>query len=123
MDDTKAGGVSLSSTEAEYVSLCIAACELLWLRGLLGEIGEAPDEPIVMHEDNQEAIVIANRERETQRSKHIDVKYNFLRDYIEKGVIIVKYIPTREQLADIMTKGLPGATFEYLRDGLDLVNW
>lgn len=113
--------VSLSSTEAEYVSLCLATCEIMWLRGLLVEIGEPPEEPIILHEDNQGAIAISSREKEMQRTKHIDVKFNFVRDLITKGIIEVRYISTNKQLADIMTKGLPKATFEYLRDQIDLI--
>ena len=93
----------------------------MWLRGLLVDIGEFPKEPIIVHEDNQGAIVISAQEKEIQRTKHIDVKFNFLRDLITKGVIEVKYISTNEQLADVMTKGLPKKTFEYLREKLNLI--
>lgn len=67
------------------------------------------------------AIVISSQEKEMQRTKHIDVKFKFVRDIIAKGIVEVRYISTNEQLADIMTKGLPKATFEYLRNGLKLV--
>ena len=82
---------------------------------------EFPKEPIIVHEDNQDAIVISAQEKETQRTKNIDDKFNFLHDLITKGVIEVKYISTNEQLADVMTKGLPKKTFEYLREKLNLI--
>jgi len=100
--------VALSSTEAEYVALASAVTELIWLKGLMCDLDIQIEEPIIIYEDNQSCIHLLDK-WEHRRLKHVDVKYNFVRDMYQKGIIDVKYIPSREQKADILTKGL---TFE-----------
>lgn len=98
--------VALSSTEAEYIALATAAAELVWLRGLLQDLGLTWSGPLKMFEDNQSCIKLLHRP-EHKRLKHVDVKFNFVRDLAEKKVIDVQYINTKEQVADILTKALP----------------
>lgn len=71
--------VSLSSTEAEYVALTEAICEAKWIQKLLKELGINCNEPVVIYEDNQSCISIANDSKESKRMKHLDIKYNFIR--------------------------------------------
>lgn len=111
--------VSLSSTEAEFVSLCNAAKEGIWLSSLLGEMGIATG-TFTIYEDNVPCISIAEEPREHQRSKHIDIKYMFLRDMIQAKKLRVKYVPTSEQLADIFTKPLGRQQFEKILEFLRL---
>lgn len=110
----------MSSTEAEYIALSVAACEAIWIGNVLRELNIALIEPITMFEDNQACICIAEEPRQHQRMKHIDVRYNHIRELIMSRRIEVEYMSTKEQLADIMTKGLPAITFDYLRFGLGL---
>lgn len=112
--------VSLSSTEAELSALCTAACHTLWLIRLLRDLGQKIDEPIVVHEDNQSTIRIAEDCRDHGRLKHVDTKYHFLKDLIHQGVLKIKFVGTSEQQADIMTKGLPPSPFKHLRSLLGL---
>lgn len=91
--------VALSSTEAEYVSLCLATCDIMWLRGLLVEIGVNPGDPTILQEDNEGAIAIYSHGKEMHRTKHIDIKFNYMRNMIHKGIIEVNYISTKEQRA------------------------
>lgn len=114
--------VSLSSTEAEFISLSVAACEATWIGNVLKELSVPIDGPITMYEDNQACIHIADDPREHRRMKHIDVKYNHIRELISNKVIKIEYKSTKEQLADIMTKGLPTNQFVILRDMLGLLN-
>lgn len=72
--------------------------------------------------DNQSAIRLVRNPEFHQRTKHIDVKYNFIREQQEKGRIDVKYIATEEQLADIFTKPLPGPRFAMLRELIGIKN-
>ncbi|KAK3930023.1 Copia protein [Frankliniella fusca] len=106
----KQNSVALSSTEAEFVSLATGVAELLWLKQLLKDLGVSVTEPIPVFEDNQPCIH-ALESWETKRLKHVDVKYNFVKDLHRSKVINVKYIPTGEQKADIFTKGLPVELF------------
>lgn len=108
----KQSTVSLSSTEAEYIALCHAACEIIWLQQFLIEIGMSLVFPTLVFEDNQACIRIAEEPREHKRMKHIDTKYNFIRERIQEGKIQMEYVSTANQLADIMTKGLPSGAFE-----------
>lgn len=69
--------VSLSSTEAEYIALAEAICEAKWLKSLLTEMGIECSKPILIHEDNQSCISIAEETNHHQRMKHLNIKYNF----------------------------------------------
>lgn len=112
--------VSLSSTEAEYIALAQGSCEAIWLRNLLRDLNIQCDEPTVIYEDNQSCIKVTEEPREHKRMKHIDVKYNFIRDVIANKHISVKYVPSKLQLADVMTKALGRTLFEQHRKNLNL---
>jgi len=75
--------VALSTTEAEYVALSAAVSECLWIRGLLSEMGVILKESTTIFEDNQSTISLVKEPRKHQRLKHIDIKYNFIRESIE----------------------------------------
>ncbi|GAB1869619.1 Gag-pol polyprotein [Camponotus japonicus] len=111
--------VALSSTEAEYVALASAATELVWLQNLLRDFGVMFDGPTVIFEDNQSCIHLLDKWKH-RRLKHIDVKYNFIRELFANKVIDVKYVPSKEQVADIFTKGLTGELFIKLRESLGI---
>jgi hypothetical protein len=106
--------VALSSTEAEYVALATATTELLWLINLAKDLSIDIQEPVVIYEDNQSCIHTL-RKWEHQRLKHVDVKYNFLRDLYQEKKIDVRYIQSEDQKADILTKPLGMNQFDKLR--------
>lgn len=112
--------VSLSSTEAELVALCGAACHNQWIMRILTDLGFHVNHPVVFHEDNQSTIKIITNQKDSVRMKHVDVKYFFVRDLVEKGTIKLEYVPTVEQEANILTKGLPAPAFTRLRTSLGL---
>ncbi|KAG6439518.1 hypothetical protein O3G_MSEX000841 [Manduca sexta] len=107
--------VAVSSTEAEYMALFEAVKEALWLRSLAVSIKIDIDKPIIIFEDNNGCISIANNPTSHKRSKHIDIKYHFSREQVEKNIIKLNYIPTGEQIADALTKPLPVVTFQKFR--------
>lgn len=117
----KQNTVSLSSTEAEYKSLSTAVCETPWLRMLLNEMEFNVDKPTIIHEVNQPAIHLAKNRENSKRTKHLDIRYHFIKDEIQNGSVDLKYICTRDKIADIFTKGLGGQSFSYLRDKLGLL--
>lgn len=113
--------VSLSSTEAEYVALTEAICECKWIRKLLSELNIHCTEPVVIYEDNQSCIRVADDQKSNKRMKHLDIKYHFIVEAIKGDEIQIQYKPTNEQLADIMTKGLGRNLFIEHRANLNLV--
>lgn len=101
--------VTLSTTEAEFISLCHAGKEALWLRSFLSEFlpKELPTtEPMELHCDNQGAIALTKDNRFHQRTKHMDIKYKWIAQQVELGKLDVIYCPTEAMRADIFTKGL-----------------
>jgi hypothetical protein len=96
----------LSSTEAEYIAGAHTAKELIWLRQLLTRLSFAMNSPTTLLMDNQSAITITKNPTHHECTKHIKVHYHFLKRMVEDGKIKLEYVPTMEQLADAMTKGL-----------------
>ena len=72
-----------------------------------------------MFEDNQIYIKLLSK-YEHKRLKHVDIKFNFIKDLVEDGIMIVEYVPTGDQIADVMTKGLPSEKFVKLRNQLGM---
>ena len=100
--------VAQSSVEAEYIALSFAVREALWLRKLDGVFGSGST-PLGLGVDNQGALALSRDVVQNERSKHIDVKYHFIRHHVATGTVELNYIPRAEMVADVMTKPL-GAT-------------
>ena len=107
----KQGSTTLSITEAEYVALSQCACELKFLMMLLQDMKVKIKLPIMLREDNTGAIFITNNEVVSQRTKHIDTRHHFVREMIMNQELIVKYIRSEINPADIMTKNLGAEKF------------
>ena len=116
----KQSTVALSTAEAEYIALSSATQEVVWLRQLLTDIGVDYAKPVTVWEDNQAAIGLTRNPVGHKRTKHINIKYHFVREHIMIGSLLVKYCNTKEMLADILTKPLPKRQFEYLRSKLGI---
>ena len=86
--------VALPTCEAEYVTMAIAACHAVWLCQLLGELTSVEAHPPALMVDNQPAIALVKNPVLHDRSKHIDVKFHFLRDYIDGEQIIIEFVKT-----------------------------
>lgn len=108
--------VALSTCEAELYAECEAVKEILWLRGLMTELQLIVDTPSVIHCDNQSTVHVSKNGVKSERTKHVDVKYNFITDTITSGVIQSKWISTTDQQADLFTKPLSREVFVRFRD-------
>ena len=99
--------MAISSCEAEYMALKEAAKELIWLKALFQQL-KLLNSIIAdtLYCDNKSAIDLSKNPEYHARTKHIDIQYHFIRDYIEKEIFKLKYINTKEQLADALTKTL-----------------
>ncbi len=104
--------VALSSTEAEVIALCSAACELIFLKKVMEDLGTVIEQPISLFEDNQSAIKVIKNFRNNRRVKHLEIKCSFLLDLCERKACEIKYVDTSHQLADAMTKSLPNVVFK-----------
>lgn len=98
--------VSRSSAKAEYRSMATTCCELKWLKGLLAFLGVLHKEPMSLLCDSQATIHIAANPVFHERTKHIEIDCHFVCDEITYGYVYTRYVSSREQLADILTKGL-----------------
>jgi hypothetical protein len=107
--------VALSTTEAEYISLSQATQEAVWLRRLLNDLKGSDIDSVLIMEDNQGAIALAKNPVAHARTKHIDVRYHFIREALESGVIDLEYCKTDDMVADILTKPLVKGQFCKLR--------
>ncbi|XP_066333359.1 secreted RxLR effector protein 161-like [Miscanthus floridulus] len=98
--------VALSTCEAKYIAAPTAACQVVWLRRLLGEPTSVEAHPPALVVDNQPIIALAKNLVLHDRSKHIDVKFYFLRDCVDGGQIVIEFNETGRQLVDVLTKPL-----------------
>jgi hypothetical protein len=112
--------VALSTAEAEFVAACECVKNIQYLRNLLNEMKIIVPRTIQVYEDNQGAIAMINNPTSHSRAKHIDIKYHFIRDLVNLKLIKLKYISTKDQLADILTKPLDSTIFNHLRSLLKL---
>lgn len=99
--------VALSSAEAEYMAACAAVQEAIHLRLLMHDLGFEQKEATVIYEDNQGCIALSDNPVFHKRTKHIDIRYHFIRERVTSKEIELKYVATEHQLADLLTKGLP----------------
>jgi hypothetical protein len=114
----KQSTVALSTAEAEYIAIATVAQEVIWINQYLTELGMKDPETPILRSDNQAAIQITNNDTLHSRTKHIDIRYHFIRQVVKQGGVKLTYINTKEQEADINTKGLTVSTYKHLRDKL-----
>ena len=113
--------VALSSTEAEYMSMCQATKEAISLQYILRNVSHARASVPVVKVDNQGAIMTAYNNHNSRRTKHVDIQYHFIRDAVHDRRIGFKYCPTEDMVADMLTKPLLRVRFERLRTMLGIV--
>ncbi|KAD1540679.1 hypothetical protein E3N88_42653 [Mikania micrantha] len=107
--------VTLSSTEAEYVAATSCACHSVWLKGLLEEIGGEPLGAIVIQCDNNSAIKLSKNPVLHRRTKHIEVRFHYLRELVNEEKIQLVFCSTNDQVADVLTKPVKLEVFEKMR--------
>jgi len=113
----KQASISLATTKAEYIAAGSSCTQLLWMKTLLGDYGFSQGTMIIKC-DNTSAINISKNPVQHSQTKHIDIRHHFLCDLVESEVVSLSFIPTKNQLADILTKPLDGGRFESLRKAI-----
>ena len=112
--------VALSTTEAEYVAATHAAKEALWLRSLISSIFNAPPPTTTLNCNNQSTIALARDGQFHARTKHIDIRFHFIRWVVEQGKVALQYCPTADMTADVLTKALTSPKVKHFASTLDL---
>jgi len=112
--------IALSTTKAEYVAITHASKEALWLRSLVSQLFDIVLEPTTLFLDNKSAIELMKDHQYHARTKHIDIRFHFIRWIVEEGSIRLVYCPTDEMIADTLTKALPSARAKHFASQLGL---
>ena len=112
----------LSTTEAEYVAAMHAAKEAIWLRQLISEVFGSLEEPTTLFSNSQSAIALTKDGHYHARTKHIDIRYHFIRYIVEAGSIKLIYCPTQQMTADILTKALLSTKAKHFASTLGLAS-
>ncbi|GJU47117.1 hypothetical protein Tco_1204383 [Tanacetum coccineum] len=110
---------AISSTEAEYIALSGCCAQILWMRSQLTDYGFGFNK-IPMYCDNKSAIALCCNNVQHSRSKHIDIRFHFIKEHVENGVIELYFVNTEYQLADIFTKALGQERIEFLINKLGM---
>nr|KYP47718.1 Retrovirus-related Pol polyprotein from transposon TNT 1-94 [Cajanus cajan] len=117
----KQAKVAQSTTEAEYIAAAETTSQAIWLWRILEEMSEQQDRPTVIYCDNRSTITMKKNPIHHQRTKHIAIKYHFIREAETTKQIQLEYCSTEDQVAHIFTKALPRAKFEQLRTMLGVI--
>ena len=112
---------SQSTTEVEYVAIAINCSNIVWFKQLLKVMKVEIKEPIVIFCDNTSAINISKNLMMHSKTKHIYIKYHFVRKLVQDKEIRLEYVHSKEKIADIFTKPLPKDGFLYLRGKLGVI--
>jgi hypothetical protein len=96
--------VALSTTKAEYITLSMIVREAMWLHKLLADLFERVLDSTIIHYGNQSCVKISDNPLFHDKLNHIEIKYNYIRDMVQRKEVLVQYLPTDEQVVDVLTK-------------------
>ena len=113
--------VALSIVEVEYVVACSASCEEVWLWKLLSDLFDLQMDAACIHCDNQSCVNLSENLVFHDKSKHIEIKYHYIRDMVQKGVVKLQYVAMNDFIADVLTNPLARVKFEYFREKLGVL--
>lgn len=118
----KQEAIALSSTQAEYRGTVKVACEAIWLRRMLADMQMSQPGPTPLFCDNQGILKLAKNQVFHERTKHVELHCYFICKHVEDGLVMLQYIPTEDQTADILTKSLSSTKFLKSRGQLGVVD-
>ena len=113
--------VALSTTKEEYVAACSTSCVEVWLQKLPFDLFDHRLEVTCIFCDNQNCVKLSKNPMFHDKSKHIEIKYHYIRDMVQKGAVKLQYVATDEQTDNLLTKPLARVKFEYFREKLGVI--
>nr|GFB38138.1 retrovirus-related Pol polyprotein from transposon TNT 1-94 [Tanacetum cinerariifolium] len=119
--DADHAGCHLDRKKSEYVAVSSCCAQVLWIRTQLTDCSFFYDK-VPIYCDSKSAIAISCNPVQHTRTKHIDVRYHFIKDHVEKGTIELYFVGTEYQLADLFMKSLPEARFKFLVEKLGMMS-
>ena len=111
----KQNSISLSTAEAEYIAAGSCCTQLIWMNKMLTDYGY-PQSNLTIYCDSTSAINISKNPVQHSRTKHIDIRYHFIRELVERGTLKLSHVSSESQLAGMFTKALNRQTFTHLRN-------
>jgi hypothetical protein len=115
------GSISLSTTEEDYIVATNCCIQILWMMQDLVDVKVTYTDPILLQCYNTSAISVLKNVILHSKTKHIPIKYHFLKEHVKNKVVQLNYIPTTQQIEDIFTKPLDKTSFEYIRQNLCVI--
>lgn len=112
--------VALSSTEAEYLAISDVCKDICFIKSFLSEIVSSKIETKIYNDNQSAQKLLEVKEYSHKRTKHIDLRYHFVKDLIQKGIVSVEYLCTQEMLADVLTKPLTSVKHKYFTSNMNL---
>ena len=113
--------VTMSTNEAEYVAACSASCEVVWLRKLLSDLFDLLLDATCIYCDNQSCVKLSENPVFHDKLKHIEIKYHYIEDMVQRGAVKLQYVAMEEQIANVLMKPLDRVKFEYFRKNLGVL--
>jgi hypothetical protein len=117
----KQSSISLNTVETEYIAACSTSCEAIWIQKLLTVLFYLEMRATAILCDNKKCIKMIENHVFHNMSKHIEIRYHFIRDMVQRGALKIQYISTDEHVADMLNKPLSHVKFQHFRDKLGIV--
>ena len=114
--------MALSTAKAEYVIAYSTSCEGVWLRKLLSDLFDLQLDATCIYYDNHSCVKLSDNPVFHDKSKHIEIKYHYIMDMVQKGAVKLQYVAMDEEIADVLTNPLARVKFEYCREKLGVLH-
>ena len=113
--------MALSTVKEKYVTACLSSCEAMRVRKLLFDLFDLQLDATCIYCDNQSCVKLSENPMFHDKLKHIEIKYHYIRDMVQRGEMKLQYVAMDEQIADVLTKPLVKVKFEYFREKLGVL--
>ena len=113
--------VALSTIEVKYVDACMSSCEVVWMWKLLSDLFDLQLEVTCIFCDNQSCVKLSENPVFHDKSKHIEIKYHYIKDMVQRREVKLQYVATNEKIVDVLMKPLARVKFEYFKEKIGVL--